>query len=330
MQCARTGPLDDHSLELAEAVAHQPVDKEILLQIHACGICHTDLHIIEGELPPRKMPVVPGHQVVGVVKRIGKNVTGYKYGDRIGVPWLYSACGECDYCKRGDENLCDAVKFTGYDVDGGFAEQMIAHSDFVYPIPYRFSDEQAAPLLCAGIVGFRALRLSAVKPGQRLGLFGFGASAHIAIQVARHWECDVYVFSRSEEHRKLAEELGASWTGTPDANPPNPLDSAVSFAPAGEVVPLALRNLRKGGTLSLASIYMSPIPSIEYALLYHERTIRSVANSTRQDAVDFLKVADQIPIKSEVELFSLQDANRALKLLKEGKIRGAGVLKIEG
>ncbi|MGA2623158.1 MAG: zinc-dependent alcohol dehydrogenase family protein [Bacteroidota bacterium] len=328
LQCTGPQPVENNPLQATEMAIHQPVDKEILLQVHACGICHTDLHIIEGELPQKKSPLIPGHQIVGVVKRIGKNVTGYKYGDRVGVPWLYWACGECEFCRRGDENLCESAKFTGYDVDGGFAEQVIAHSDFVYAIPYRFSDEEAAPLLCAGIIGFRALRLSNIKPGERIGLYGFGASAHIAIQVALHWKCEVYVFSRSEQHRKFAQDLGAAWTGTADEVPPKPLDSAISFAPVGDLVPLALCALRKGGTLALAGIYMTPVPSFDYSLLYHERTIRSVANSTRQDANDFLKLAEQIPVRTQVELFALQDANRAMQLLKKGEIHGAGVLKV--
>ena len=330
MQITTPQPVENNPLQSVEVSMRQPLGKDVLLQVRTCGICHTDLHIVEGELPPKKTPVIPGHQIVGIVKRFGKNVTGLKYGDRVGVPWMHWACDECEFCERGDENLCENAKFTGYDVDGGFAEQMIAHSDFVYPIPLRFSDEEAAPLLCAGIIGFRALRLCNIKPGERLGLFGFGASAHIAVQIANYWKCEVYAFSRSEAHRKLAEKLGATWTGTANEIPPKPIDRAISFAPAGDLVPKALGMLRKGGTLALAGIYMSPIPSLEYSLLYHERTVRSVANSTRQDAVEFLKIADQIPVKTEVEVFTLQDANRALQLLKEGKIQGAGVLKIAG
>jgi len=330
MQVVSPQPIDNNPLQQREETIHQPVDKEILLQVHTCGVCHTDLHIIEGELPQKKSPLIPGHQIVGVVKRLGKKAKDFKYGDRVGVPWLYFACGTCDFCKRGEENLCPNAKFTGYDVDGGFAEQVIAHSDFVYPIPSRFSDEEAAPLLCAGIIGFRALRLSNVRAGERLGLFGFGASAHIAIQIARHWKCEVYVFSRGEGHRKHAENLGAAWTGTADDMPPHLLDSAISFAPSGDLVPKALRVLRKGGTLALAGIYMSPIPSFDYPLLYGERTVRSVANSTRQDAMDLLRVASEIPVKTEVELFALSDANRALQLLKSGGITAAAVLKISG
>lgn len=320
--------IENHPLSVAEVTLRQPIDKEILIEVHTCGVCHTDLHIVEGELPQKKSPITPGHQVIGTVKRVGKNVTGLKFDDRVGVSWMNSTCGTCDFCKRGDENLCDHAKYTGYDVDGGFAEQMLAHSDFVFPIPATFSDEEAAPLLCAGIIGFRALRLSNINHGERLGLFGFGASAHIAIQVARYWKCEVYVFSRSELHRKHAEQLGAEWTGTAEDEPPKTLDSAISFAPVGNIVPVALSRLRKGGTLALAGIHMSPIPQMDYSLLYHERILRSVANCTRNDAREFLKIAEEIPVHTRVQMFELSEANQALQQLKAGKIEGAAVLKI--
>jgi len=320
--------IETNPLELHDVPVPQPGDNEILIRIKACGVCHTDLHVIEGELPQKKSPLTPGHQVVGIVERVGKNVASRKVGDRVGVAWLNSTCGACEFCKKGEENLCDNAKFTGYDVDGGYAEYIAVRSEFAFPIPEKFSDEQAAPLLCAGIIGFRALRVSELKAGERLGLFGFGASAHIAIQVARHWGCDVYVFSRSEQHRKHAESLGAVWTGSSDATPPMLLDRAISFAPAGDLVPKALRVLRKGGTLALAGIYMTPIPEFDYGLLYDERSIRSVANSPRKDAIDFLKIAAEIPVKTEVEVFALHEANKALQFLKESKIRGAGVLKV--
>jgi alcohol dehydrogenase, propanol-preferring len=321
-------PIIDNPLHLNEIAQPEPAANDLLLHVRACGICHTDLHIVEGELPQRKSPLIPGHQIVGIVEKIGKSVTNHKVGDRVGVAWLHWTCGICEHCKCGEENLCDYAKFTGYDVDGGYAEYTVVPSEFAYSIPTQFSDEAAAPLLCAGIIGFRSLRLCNIQRGQRLGLYGFGASAHIAIQVARHWGCDVYVFSRNEHHRKLAEQLGAAWTGTTDAVPPHLLHSAISFAPAGELVPVALSVLRKGGTLALAGIYVSPIPSFEYPLLYYERMIRSVANSTRQDAIDFLKIAAEIPVRTEVEVFPLSEANRALQLLKESKIQGAGVLNI--
>lgn len=320
--------IETNPLRIQEVGVPEVGDGSILIRIRACGLCHTDLHVVEGELPQKRSPLTPGHQIVGVVEKAGKSVARHKPGDRVGVPWLNWTCGECEFCTRGEENLCDRAKFTGYDVDGGFAEYVVAPAEFAYKIPERFSDEAAAPLLCAGIIGFRSLRLCNIGHGARLGLFGFGASAHIAIQVARHWGCDVYVFSRSERHRKLAEELGAVWTGSSDSLPPKTLDSVISFAPAGEIVPAALRVLRRGGTLALAGVYVTPIPSFPYPLLYHERTIRSVANSTRKDALDFLTIAGEIPVRTEIEVFSFDEVNRALQLLKAGKIRGAGVLQI--
>lgn len=323
------GPIEVEPLRYEDVVDPLPRDSDVLIKINACGICHTDLHIIEGELPPEKSPVIPGHQIVGEVVSVGAQASRFQLGDRVGVPWLHWTCGACGYCKSGLENLCDEARFTGYHVDGGFAEYTVAPEDFTYSLPKEFSDVEAAPLLCAGIIGFRALRLSEIRPGARLGLYGFGASAHLAIQVARHWGCEVYVFTRSEEHRKLAQDLGAMWTGRADDRAPHLVDSAVMFAPAGHLIPCALRALRKGGTLALAGIYMTPVPELEYKLLYEERTIRSVANSTRQDAIDFLKVAPEIPVCTEVETFALKDANRALRLLKESRIRGAGVLVVE-
>ncbi|MBI4548259.1 MAG: zinc-dependent alcohol dehydrogenase family protein [Ignavibacteriae bacterium] len=320
--------IESSPLLLTDTVIPTPDEDEILLNISACGICHTDLHVIEGELSPKKLPLIPGHQVVGTVEKVGSRVKNFSIGNRAGVAWLHWTCGDCGYCKRGKENLCPHAKFTGYDVDGGYAEYMVVPADFAYSIPKQLTDEEAAPLLCAGIIGYRALRLSEIKPGQRLGLFGFGASAHIAIQVAKYWNCEVFVFSRSVHHQKLAEQLGATWTGTAEEIPSHRLQSAIIFAPAGELVPKALRTLDKGGILALAGIHMTPIPSLDYSLLYHERTIRSVANSTRQDGVEFLKLAAEIPIRTEVEVFPLREANRSLQLLKAGKIRGAGVLQV--
>ncbi|MEE9225249.1 MAG: zinc-dependent alcohol dehydrogenase family protein [Bacteroidota bacterium] len=322
------GPIENEPLCYREVEDPVPRDGEILIKIKACGICHTDLHIVEGELPPQKSPVIPGHQIVGEVAKTGPEASRFQTGDRVGVPWLHWTCGKCGYCTRGLENLCENARFTGYHVDGGFAQYAVAPESFVYAIPEKFSDVEAAPLLCAGIIGFRALRLCEIRPGDRLGLFGFGASAHLAIQVARHWGCEVYVFTRSDEHRKLAQELGAAWTGRAEDRAPHPVDSAVMFAPAGHLVHHALQALRKGGTLALAGIYMTPVPELEYKLLYDERTMRSVANSTRQDAIDFLKVAAEIPVCTEVETFPLKEANRVLRLLKQSKIRAAGVFEI--
>jgi len=322
-------PIDQNPLELVELPIPEPGPEDILIQNKVCGVCHTDLHTVEGELPQVKLPIVPGHQVVGIVEKRGKNASRFKQGDRLGVAWLYSSCGQCGYCQRENENLCETARFTGYHVNGGYAEYMVVPEKFAYGIPEVFSDEEAAPLLCAGIIGYRALRLSEVKPGQRLGLYGFGASAHVAIQVAVHWGCKVYVFTRSKEHRELAHELGAVWTGTSKDEPPTKMDSSIIFAPAGELVLDALRILEKGGTVALAGIYMTPIPEIDYVkYLYHERTLRSVANATRQDGEELLRIAPEIPIRTTTRVFPLEEANRTLQLLKAGKISGAAILKI--
>jgi propanol-preferring alcohol dehydrogenase len=321
--------IENHPIRLVEIESPQPGSHEILICVHTCGICHTDLHTVEGELDLPKKPVVPGHQVVGMVEKLGKDASRFKKGDRVGMAWLYSTCGICAYCRQGKENLCENAKFTGYHVDGGYAQYTVIHEDFAYPIPDIFSEEEAAPLLCAGIIGYRALRLSEVKPGQRLGLYGFGASAHVAIQVAVYWGCEVYVFSRSPKHQKLAEDLGAVWTGKSNQIPPKKLDSAIIFTPAGDMVLDALKALDKGGTLALAGIYMSPIPQMDYTEhLYYERTVRSVTASTRKDGEELLRIAAEIPIRTQITLFPLKEANEALQLLKRGKINGAGVLKI--
>jgi propanol-preferring alcohol dehydrogenase len=328
MCLSKAQPIEQSPLELLDLPAPVPGPGEVRLRVEACGVCRTDLHIIEGDLPLLKLPLVPGHQIVGIVDRIGEGVTRFRIGDRLGIPWLFSTCGQCDFCQRGQENLCDAGRFTGYHVDGGYAEFVVAPATFVYPLPAGFSPSEAAPLLCAGVIGLRALRQSEVRPGERLGLYGFGGSAHIAIQVAIHWGCEVFVFTRSEEHRALARQFGAHWTGRAEEDPPGRLDSAVIFAPVGRLVLEALRVLAKGGTIAIAGITMTPIPELEYGLLYQERTVRSVANSTRQDVLDLLKLASEIPVRIEVQTFPLDQANRALHLLKESRFRGAGVLTI--
>jgi propanol-preferring alcohol dehydrogenase len=312
--------------DVPDPIAH---GDQVLVRVAACGVCRTDLHVVEGELPPRKSPVIPGHQVVGRVAQVGGKAGRFHLGDRVGIPWLHRTCGVCEYCRAGKENLCDNPTFTGYVVDGGYAEYALAPEGFVYPIPGGLSDEHAAPLLCAGIIGFRSLRLSGIQPGGNLGLYGFGAAAHLALQVARHWKVAVYAMTRDARHQKLAIEMGAVWAGGTVDDPPAKLDAAVVFAPAGEIVPAALKALKKGGTVALGGIHMSPIPPLDYNLLYQERVLRSVANNTRQDGEDFLRLAAEIPIHTETEVFPLRDANRALNSLKNDAIRGAAVLQVE-
>jgi propanol-preferring alcohol dehydrogenase len=324
----QANPVETNPLREVELPIPQPGPGQVRVKISACGICHTDLHTVEGDLPPHKRPVVPGHQIVGRIAALGAGVSEHKEGDRVGIPWLHSTDGTCEFCRRELENLCSSALFTGYDVDGGYAEYTTAPAAFCYAIPTTFSDENAAPLLCAGIIGYRSCRLSGISPGGNLGLYGFGASAHLVIQMARQQRVNVFVFTRSEVHRAHARELGAAWTGGAEDTPPEALDAAIIFAPAGSLVPQALRVLRKGATLALAGITMSQIPALDYALLYDERVVRSVANSTRQDAREFLALAAQVPLKTEIEVFDLAQANRALQALKKSAIRGAGVLRI--
>jgi propanol-preferring alcohol dehydrogenase len=301
---------------------------EVLVRVRVCGVCRTDLHVVEAELPPRKSPLIPGHQVVGIVEKTGEGATRFSKGVRVGIAWLHKTDGTCEYCLRGEENLCDSPQFTGYSVDGGYAEWVVAPEAFVYPIPEGFPDEQAAPLLCAGIIGYRCLRKAKVTLGAKLGFYGFGAAAHVAIQVAMHWGVDVYASTRDVRHQKLAMELGAKWAGAALDEPPEKLDAAIVFAPAGEIVPAALKALRKGGRLILGGIHMSDIPSFPYDLLYQEREIRSVANNTRQDGKEFLALAAEVPIRTRVQLYPLSEANRALNALKNDAIPGAAVLRI--
>jgi alcohol dehydrogenase, propanol-preferring len=320
--------IETNPLKYGDVPMPQPKSGEVLVRVRACGVCRTDLHVIEGELPPRKSPVIPGHQVVGVVERQGENARRFGIGDRVGIAWLHRTDGTCENCRSGAENLCDNPLFTGYSVDGGYAEYIVAPEDFAYVIPEGFPDEQAAPLLCAGIIGFRSLRLSGIKAGGRLGFYGFGAAAHVAIQVARHWGVEVYASTRDTRHQKLSLELGAVWAGGTLDEPPKKLDAAIVFAPAGEIVPAALKALKKGGALVLGGIHMSPIPSFSYDLLYQERMIRSVANNTRKDGEDFLRVAAEIPIRTHVQIFPLSEASRALNALKNDAIPGAAVLRV--
>jgi len=329
MVLTKQGEVSTNPLQPREVPPPVPASGQVLVRIRVCGVCRTDIHVVEGELPDVKRPLIPGHQAVGIVSEKGAEVDGVTVGDRVGIAWLQGTCGRCEFCRSGRENLCDQARFTGYQVDGGYAEYAIVPAKFAYPIPSVFSDEEAAPLLCAGIIGYRALRMSGIKPGQRLGLYGFGASAHIAIQIAHHWGCDVYVSSLKPEHQQLARELGARWVGGVSDMPPDKLHGSIIFAPAGELVPIALRALERGGTLALAGIHMSPIPSLDYDReVFGERVIRSVTANTRQDGLDLLREAAAIPIKPRTVSFRLDEANRALQDLKAGRYSGAGVLTV--
>ncbi len=301
---------------------------EILIKVKCCGVCHTDLHIVEGELSLIKTPIVPGHQVVGEVVGMGKDVQQFQKGERVGVTWLYSTCQECDYCRQGQENLCDRARFTGYHFFGGFAEFMVIPSEFAFKIPASFSDSQAAPFLCAGVIGYRSLKLSEIVHGGKLGFYGFGASAHIAIQIARHWDCEVYVFTRSEEHRQHALQLGAKWVGSAQDDPGTLMDASILFAPVGPLVPDMLKRLKKGGTVAINAVHMTAIPELSYDLIYYEKTIRSVSNLTRQDMQELWELAQEIPIKTDAEEFPLEQANQVLQSMKLSKIKGAAVLKV--
>jgi propanol-preferring alcohol dehydrogenase len=307
---------------------------ELLLRVAACGICRTDLHVVEGELPVRRSPLIPGHQIVGRVAASGPGVESFAIGDRVGVAWLNRTCGVCEFCTSGLENLCEQAEFTGWTVDGGYAEYAVAPAAFTYRLPDNFDDIQAAPLLCAGIIGYRCLRLTTLSldawKGARLGLYGFGAAGHVCIQLARARGAEVYVCTRDRErHQALAHELGASWVGDAQGEPPVKLDASIIFAPAGELVPVALKGLRKGGTLVLGGIHMSAIPQFDYSLLYGERVIRSVANNTRKDGREFLNEAAAIPVRTHTQSFSFDQANEALLALKHDSIRGAGVLWVK-
>jgi propanol-preferring alcohol dehydrogenase len=319
-------PIEKAPLEWTELPVPQPGRGQIAIRVAACGVCHTDLHTVEGDLAVPRLPVVPGHQVVGSVVAVGPDTAGWSIGDRAGAFWLYRACGRCEFCRRGEENLCPNAEFTGLHHDGGYAEVMTADAGFALRLPPGFNDERAAPLLCAGIIGYRSLRIADVHPGEIVGLFGFGASAHLTIQVARHWNCRSFVFTRSPAHQAYARSLGAEWAGDASGTPPKPLDRAILFAPAGGLVPAALGHLRPGGTLAINAISMTDIPAFPYRLIYGERTVRSVANATRRDAAEFLRLAAEIPIQVTAQTFDMKEANDVLRLLKESKMDGAAVL----
>ena len=328
MSFSAPAPVERRPLQLSESPVPEPGPGQVLVRVTACGVCRTDLHIIEGELPPRKSPLVPGHQVVGTVEELGHEVEGFEIGARVGVPWVHRTCGRCAFCQRGRENLCDDARFTGWDRDGGFAERITVRADFAHALPEGLDAVEAAPLLCGGIIGYRALRLSGIEPGGRLGLYGFGASARLALQVATHWGCEVFVATRSPRDRQRALALGAVWAGGTDDAPPAPLDAAVTFAPAGEVVVAALKAVDRGGTVAVNAIHLDRVPEFPYELLWWERSIRSVANLTRRDAREFLALAAEVPIRTETEVYPLDAANEALADLAVGRVSGAAVLRI--
>ncbi|PYN86447.1 MAG: alcohol dehydrogenase [Candidatus Rokuibacteriota bacterium] len=320
-------PIETAPLRLEARPVPAPAPGEILVRVSACAVCRTDLHIVEGELPPVRPLVVPGHQVVGRVERAGSSARRFQPGDRVGIAWLRGTCGACEACRGGRENLCGRTEFTGYHADGGFADYAVVSEAFAYAIPSVFGDAEAAPLLCAGIIGYRALKLSEVRPGGRLGIYGFGASAHVTLQVARARGLDVFVCTREESHRALARRLGATWVGGVAEAMPAKMHGTILFAPAGELVPVALQNLDRGGTLALAGVYMTAVPSLDYERdLFYERKVRSVTANTRADGEELLAEAGRIPIRTETTTFGLEDANRALALLKRGAFAGAGVL----
>jgi alcohol dehydrogenase, propanol-preferring len=313
-------------LRIAEAPVPEPGEGQLLLSVHCCAVCRTDLHVVDGELPHPRLPLIPGHQIVGTVEKTGGHAGSFAVGDRVGVPWLGWTDGECRYCLSGRENLCENARFTGYQIDGGYAEHALADTRFCFPIPEGFPDLQAAPLLCAGLIGHRSLRFAG--DAERLGLYGFGASAHIVAQVAAHEGRRIFAFTspHDEEAQEFARELGAEWAGSSEEAPPEELDAAIIFAPVGALVPAALRAVARGGTVVCAGIHMSDIPSFPYDILWGERSVRSVANLTRQDGLDFLALAPEVPVRTEVVPFPLEEANQALDALRGGRVRGAAVL----
>jgi propanol-preferring alcohol dehydrogenase len=316
-------------LRMADLPIPQPGPGQVLIRVRACAVCRTDLHVVDGELTQPKLPLIPGHEIAGVVEQLGESVAPFKIGDRVGVPWLGWTCGECAYCRNGLENLCDEARFTGYTLDGGYAEFTLADQRFCFPIPDSYGDAEAAPLLCAGLIGYRSL----VKAGngKRLGIFGFGAAAHIVAQIAKYQKREIYAFTRpgDEDAKKFALSLDAVWAGGSNEMPPVKLDAAIIFAPAGELVPQALRAVGKGGIVVCGGIHMSDIPSFPYSILWEERAVCSVANLTRRDGEEFLALAPKVPVRTEVQTFPLEEANEALSRLRSGKIRGAVVLVMD-
>jgi propanol-preferring alcohol dehydrogenase len=329
MVLEKPAPIETNPLRLMDIEPPLPASDELLVRIRVCGVCRTDLHVTEGDLLPKHRTIVPGHEIVGVVEQAGASCTRFRPGDRVGIAWLRETDGTCKFCRRERENLCPNARFTGWDHNGGYAEFATVREAYAYALPENIGDEAAAPLLCAGIIGFRAIKRANVRPGMAVGLYGFGGSAHLVLQVLKHWDCTVYVMSRAGIHRDLASDLGADWIGEASDAPPGLLDAAIMFAPAGELVPPALRALDRGGVLAVAGIYLTDIPSLNYEReLFYERELRSVTANTRADGEEFLRIAGEIPIKSFTVPMALEDANRALSMLKHDELRGAAVLHV--
>jgi len=329
MAVRQPGPIESEPLRELDAPLPDPGSGEILVRIRTCGVCRTDLHVAEGDLPPKLPIVIPGHEIVGIVEKRGVGASRFAQGARVGIAWLRETCGTCVYCRRGRENLCPNARFTGWDHDGGYAEYAVVREDYAYTLPDTVGDEEAAPLMCAGIIGFRAIKRADIQPGATVGLYGFGGSAHIALQVLKYWQCRVFVMSRGGLHRDLASHLGADWIGEADERPPAPLDAAILFAPAGNLVLPAMEALDGGGILAIAGIYLTAVPELNYEKhLFYEREIRSVTANTRADAQEFLKIAGEVPVRTHTIAFGLSEANVALKMLKHDEIKGAGVLRL--
>ncbi len=329
MVLKKQGRIENSPLKLEELPVPEPEPTEIRLKISVCGVCRTDLHIVEGELPPHKMPVIIGHQIVGRIEKLGRNVKKYKLGERLGVPWLFKTCGICKYCKSNRENLCDNPMFTGYDADGGFAEYTIVEEDFAYPLPENYTDKEVAPLLCAGVIGYQAFKATGLKNSGKLGLFGFGSSAHILLQVCNHLDIETYVVSRTAKELELAKKLGAKWTGNIDDDMGTLLDAVIVFAPSGELLVKALKKIEKGGRVVSAGIYTTPLPGFDYSYIYPEKTLTSVAHTSRKNVQEFLKLAGEFKIKTQINEYKLEDANNALLNIKHSKISGSSILVIE-
>jgi len=330
MVAKRIAAVESSPLEYLEVPSPEPGPGEVRLTVSCCGVCRTDLHVVEGDLPQKKMPIIPGHEIVGTVEKLGAGCTRFQVGQRVGVAWLWHTCGTCAYCRKERENLCESSEYTGYTSDGGYAEYAVVPEAFAYEIPDVFNDVEAAPLLCAGIVGYRALKRAMIPDGGKLALYGFGSSAHVIFQIARHHGCRVFVVTRGEEHRQLARELGAEWVGENASDLPEKMDSAINFAPAGELVPAALKALDKGGTLALAGIHMSDVPQMNYQdCLFYERDIHAVTANTREDGRELFVEAAHARVQPRVVTYPLQEANRALQDLKADRIRGSAVLVVE-